>query len=995
MTLLTKVICFSIASLACLSSITQAVPLLDSHIVSLKSRTANWTNPITWDDYSLKIDNERVFFWGAEFHPFRLPSPDLWVDVLEKIKASGFNVVQSYFHWGFHSWNNQTVDLTGIRDMELFLQMAHEVGLYVSARPGPYINAETTAGGFALWSKKLKGTSRTSAPDWTAAWKPYITKMATLFNKYQYPKGPVIAVQIDNEYWTDKTAGKEYMALLEQVYADAGIYVPTFHNAPSNGQSPWSAGLGSTDLLGYDFYPIGWGDCPLNSSDWSQPYKPPYTEIVKYKQGVPLFIPELGGGAFDVWGGVGEDVCRRHTNNLYERLYDRWNLAMGLTMQSIYMTFGGTNWGNLRFPSDYTSYDYGAPIDESRQIGSKLYEKKLLNYFLLVAKELAETHPFVGNVSDKSVRDDIRRNPQTGSEFHILRHEDKTSLADTGFSLLIGNITVPQESGTQIRLNGRDSKILSANLDFLNHHLIYATTDVLTWGTIDQTDFLVLHGLSGEDGEIVLEMPHGSSPKVQFFGSSNNGKASVSDSKLRLNYVVKGLIIIQITNIDNPLTILVADLDNAYQFWRLDTHNGPAFVFGSYLVRGLSSTSGSTLSIRGDTNTTSNIEVFASKQFKTIAWNGNNIKMSPTSYGSSKGKLQGPKSVSVPKLSSWTVGYEAPERLSSFDDDDWTIADHTTTNNPIPQPDGQPVLYADDYDFHVGHIWYRGHFNATGDEKQLNVTVQGGDHSVYSIWFNSQYLGTFNSKTSATPDLIKLPSTALISNGSNVISILVDGMGSDEEGGTDQFKAYRGLYDARLLTSSSKQSTSTITWKLQGNLGGENIVDTCRGTFNVGGKYGERKGWHLPGFPATSKNNFTNGVTLPHNFGPAGIAWYFTDFKLDFPKGTDNPVVVTFDKPDDKQLYRAEFYINGWNFGKVIPNLGPQFEFPVPPGILNTNGNNHLAIAVHGLNDKDNTFAPVQLKVLNSYSFGGSSWKQVKAPSFDEKVYGSSSSLAA
>jgi hypothetical protein len=31
----------------------------------------------------------------------------------------------------------------------------------------------------------------------------------------------------------------------------------------------------------------------------------------------------------------------------------------------------------------------------------------------------------------------------------------------------------------------------------------------------------------------------------------------------------------------HPLVILMADLDNAYKFWKVDTENGPAFVFGS------------------------------------------------------------------------------------------------------------------------------------------------------------------------------------------------------------------------------------------------------------------------------------------------------------------------------------------------------------------------------------------------------------------------------
>src|SRR5690348_7518124 len=58
---------------------------------------------VTWDPYSLMIDGQRTVIWSGEFHPFRLPSPSLWRDVLEKMKAEGYNAVSLYFDWGYHS----------------------------------------------------------------------------------------------------------------------------------------------------------------------------------------------------------------------------------------------------------------------------------------------------------------------------------------------------------------------------------------------------------------------------------------------------------------------------------------------------------------------------------------------------------------------------------------------------------------------------------------------------------------------------------------------------------------------------------------------------------------------------------------------------------------------------------------------------------------------------------------------------------------------------
>lgn len=53
------------------------------------------------------------------------------------------------------------------------LDYAKEVGVYVIARPGPYCNAETNAGGFALWgSDGSMGTLRQSDATFEKAWQP-------------------------------------------------------------------------------------------------------------------------------------------------------------------------------------------------------------------------------------------------------------------------------------------------------------------------------------------------------------------------------------------------------------------------------------------------------------------------------------------------------------------------------------------------------------------------------------------------------------------------------------------------------------------------------------------------------------------------------------------------------------------------------------------------------------------------------------------------------
>jgi beta-galactosidase len=53
------------------------------------------TAEVTWDKYSLSVKGERVYVFSGEFHYQRLPVPELWLDVFQKLRANGFNAVSS------------------------------------------------------------------------------------------------------------------------------------------------------------------------------------------------------------------------------------------------------------------------------------------------------------------------------------------------------------------------------------------------------------------------------------------------------------------------------------------------------------------------------------------------------------------------------------------------------------------------------------------------------------------------------------------------------------------------------------------------------------------------------------------------------------------------------------------------------------------------------------------------------------------------------------
>ena len=114
------------------------------------------------------------------------------------------------------------------------------------------------------------------------------------------------------------------------------------------------------------------------------------------------------------------------------------NIGSRVTLQSLYMTYGGTNWGHIAAPVVYTSYDYDAPLRETREIRDKLKQTKLLGLFTRVSTDLLQTE-MLGNGTGYTTGADIftwaLRNPETNAGFYVVAQDDSSSTTDVVFDL--------------------------------------------------------------------------------------------------------------------------------------------------------------------------------------------------------------------------------------------------------------------------------------------------------------------------------------------------------------------------------------------------------------------------------------------------------------------------------------------------------------------------------------------------------------------------------
>lgn len=395
---------------------------------------------VTYDQSSVLIGGKRVFVTAGEFDPWRTPSPSLWLDDLQKMKADGYDAVTVYFNWDYSSPSPGVYDFGGVRDMNEFLNMAQQAGLYVIARPGPYINAETDGGGIPAWVLNAPNGYRTDSEPYLSAALQWYSEIDSIIAAHQITSGgDVILYQIENEYTGTSAADVQYMADLEQQAKSDGIDVPFTFNQCC-GSDTFTSGTGAVNISGQDNYPLG-----FNCSDptgFGQPYGYP-----SYP-GEPIYLPEYQGGSFDGWGGSGYDNCYNLTGPDFENVYYKNNIAQGVTMQSNYMGVGGTNWGWLPDPDVYTSYDYGAAIRETGEIGtpsdpnsivgSKFGENKLINDFETSVAPLTSTQQVAAPVADNpAVTTLARANPADGTQFVYVRQADATSTATVSTHLAL------------------------------------------------------------------------------------------------------------------------------------------------------------------------------------------------------------------------------------------------------------------------------------------------------------------------------------------------------------------------------------------------------------------------------------------------------------------------------------------------------------------------------------------------------------------------------
>ncbi|KAL3460074.1 glycoside hydrolase superfamily [Aspergillus heterothallicus] len=931
--------------------------------ISNRSLSKPLQDVVTYDKDSFFINGERLFVFSGEYAPFRHPSPDTWLDAFQKIKALGFNTVSFYVPWFLVEGKAGNFKADGVFNLKQLFKAASDSGLYLIARPGPYIHTETSGGGLPGWMQRVKGLLRTTAPDYLAATNNYMSRVCEIIAEAQITNGgPVILVQAENEYseFDGEVSGPDgkYMQYVIDQIRNAGITVPiTSNDAHNNGLNAPGTGTGGVDVYGYDQYPIGvgcwnldnWVAGQLNDSYWAT--------HLRFSPDTPHLIAEFQAGTASGWNDPSYSYCAQANNEVFARVIFKNLYASGVKSLNLYSVAGGTNWGNLGYPDFYTSYDLGAMIAEDGTITREKYsETKLQAQFFKVSPAYYSARPVKADTTSFTNSSALRvtqlLDEHSKTSLYVIRHNAYESRESSLYQLKLftsrGNTTVPSLRGA-LTLNGRDSKIHVSDYQVGSKKLLYSSAEIFTWKKYDKKTVLVLYGGPGETHEAAIISR--SKPRViegPNVLSKTSGGVVVFNWQTSANRTVLQIGDLQVYLLDrnaayNYFVPLLPSRSRG-QYGTSEANPDAVIIKAGYLVRN-ARISGSTLQLSADFNSTTEVEVIgAPARVKKLEINGQLTRTTQTKAGGLKTLVQyeAPQ-INLPDLekSAWKHHNALPEIQPDYDDSKWIKADHLETNNTFVSVDTPTVLFAGDYGFHPGYLLYRGHFVSSGNETNFNITTSGGAAFGSSVWLNSTYLGSWHGDvwTKSRSVVYDLPSVE--AGKPYVITVVIDNNGYEMNFavGVDSMKSPRGVLNFSL-------DETNIDWKLTGNFGGEDYQDHVRGPRNEGGSFPERQGWHQPSPPSSEWEDRapTTGLTGP------GISFFTTDIELNIPSGWDIPLSVSFNRDTTPPLhYRVQLFVNGWQFGKFNSNLGPQTEFPVPEGILNYRGKNTIALTLWSL----------------------------------------------
>ncbi|XP_065306922.1 beta-galactosidase-like isoform X1 [Dermacentor albipictus] len=334
-----------------MARLTALLTLAASLLACSKCDSSSRSFTVDYANNQFLKDGQPFRYISGSLHYFRVPRA-YWQDRMEKMRLAGLNALQTYMEWSGHEPEPGKFNFEGDYDLQAFLDTAKKVGLFVIFRPGPYICAERDNGGLPYWLLRLNPNMkyRSSDPSYLSRVDKFFGVLLPMVEPYLYKNGgPIITVQVENEYGSYIYCDKAYMRHLVNVtqrYLGQDVI------------------LFRTDGVSDAIYRCDSVEGPLVTADFGSNVNVDamFATVRRAMKQGPLVVTEYYPGWLDHWGSRHAKVDQGLVMKTFEKIL-QYNASV-----NFYMFHGGTNFGFMNGanpPAQPTSYDYGAPLTEA------------------------------------------------------------------------------------------------------------------------------------------------------------------------------------------------------------------------------------------------------------------------------------------------------------------------------------------------------------------------------------------------------------------------------------------------------------------------------------------------------------------------------------------------------------------------------------------------------------------------------------------------------
>ncbi len=475
---------------------------------------------IGFNNYFMELNGQPFFGIMGEMHFSRLNVLD-WEDEIIKMKMCKINIIATYIFWIFHEEEKGVFEWNGNKDINHFLKLCKKHDMFVVLRIGPFGHGEVRNGALPDWLFGGSFEVRSNDPEYLFYVKRLYTEIGQQVKGLMYKDGgPVIAVQLENEYMHSAAAweftvgtseewipagrdGDSHILKLKEMAIESGLDAPIY---TCTGWGGAAAPKGEVLALwgGYAYRPWLFFDDidehPATEEYIFQDYHNNNSISYNYDPNYPA--EDYPYACCEMGGGMQVAYCYRFS--VPPESIDAMaviKIAGGCNMLGYYMFCGGTNpdaKGRIML-NEYIwpkkSYDYQAPIGEFGQVRESYNRLKRIHYFLTEYEKLLcpmktvlpEGAAQIEPCDMDTLRYAVRVKGNSGFVFinnfqdHMEMKEKKNIFLQIGLNDEVLNI--PKATG--LTLNSGTSCILPFNFDMDGILLKYATAQLITTLEVD------------------------------------------------------------------------------------------------------------------------------------------------------------------------------------------------------------------------------------------------------------------------------------------------------------------------------------------------------------------------------------------------------------------------------------------------------------------------------------------------------------------------------